>query len=387
MEDHRAGRESYNRRALTVIHATRARPRVRVLLVYGTRPEAIKLAPVLRELRARPAGFETLLCASGQHREMLAQVHDFFGFAPDFDLDLMRPGQALNALASAVFRALDPLLERLRPDWLLVQGDTTTAMAAGFAAFHRRVRVGHVEAGLRTGDLEQPFPEEANRTVLDLLASALFAPTAQAVESLRAAGIPPQRVFLTGNTVVDALAWARQVVPPQEPVEEVLITLHRRESFGEPLRQVCLAVRELAARFPQVTWLLPVHPNPEVSTPVRALLGELPNVRLREPLGYGELISAMLRCRLILTDSGGIQEEASVLGKPVLVLREKTERPDGVRAGVALLVGTDRERIVDNASRLLSDAAAARSMSGATDLYGDGHAARRIVDILEGFPA
>lgn len=364
--------------------------RLRVLLVYGTRPEAIKLAPVVRELRGRPARFETLLCASGQHREMLAQVHDFFGFAPDFDLDVMRPGQTPNAVAGAVFRDLDPLLERLRPDWLLVQGDTTTAMAAGFAAFHRRVRVGHVEAGLRTGDLEQPFPEEANRTVIDVLASALFAPTTQAVDSLRAAGIAPQRVFLTGNTVVDALAWARQLVPPQEAVEEVLITLHRRESFGEPLRQVCLAVRELAARFPAVAWLLPVHPNPEASAPVRALLGELPNVRLRDPLGYGELIAAMLRCRLILTDSGGIQEEASVLGKPVLVLRDKTERPDGVRAGIALLVGTDRERIVDSASRLLSDPAAARAMmaaTGASELYGDGHAARRIADILEEFPA
>jgi len=360
---------------------------MRVLLVYGTRPEAIKLAPVVRELRARPARFETLLCASGQHREMLAQVHEFFDFAPDFDLDLMRPGQALNALAGAVFRELDPLLERLRPDWLLVQGDTTTAMAACFAAFHRRVRVGHVEAGLRTGDLQQPFPEEANRAVIDLLGSALFAPTAEATEALLTAGSPAQRIFLTGNTVVDALLWARQLVPAPAPANEVLITLHRRESFGGPLQQVCLAVRELAGRFPEVTWLLPVHPNPEVSTPVRALLGELPNVRLREPLGYGELISAMLRCRLILTDSGGIQEEASVLGKPVLVLRDKTERRDGVRAGVALLVGTDRERIVANASRLLSDAAAARAMVGAADLYGDGQAARRIVDILEGFPA
>lgn len=355
----------------------------KILVLYGTRPEAIKMAPVVEALRRRADRFAVTVAAAAQHRAMLDQVQELFGLRPDVDLDLMRPDQTPNELAARAFAALDRVLAERAPDWLLVQGDTTTAMVGAFAAFHRRVRVGHVEAGLRTGDLHQPFPEEANRRAVDLLADLLFAPTARARDALLAEGVPPERVHLTGNTVVDALASIAARLEEEGPERhEVLITVHRRESFGAPLGGIFAALRELALAFPTVRFVYPVHPNPQVLEPARRMLSGLPNLELHEPFDYLELVRHLRSARLVLTDSGGIQEEAPSFGKPVLVLREKTERPEGVDAGVAMLVGTDTRRIVAAASRLLTDEDAHRAMASVVNPYGDGHAAERIADIL-----
>ena len=355
----------------------------RVLVVVGTRPEAIKLAPVVRRLRAESPLFDVVLATTGQHREMLDQALEVFRLTPDVDLDLMRPDQSPNELAGRAFAALEPVLVRLAPEWLLVQGDTTTAMCAAVAAFHRGVRVGHVEAGLRTGDLQAPFPEEMNRRVADLVSNAFFAPTSRAAAALRAEGVRENQIHLTGNPVVDALLEIAAEEGAAVPEDLVLVTVHRRESFGEPLARVVRAVTRLARAFPRTRFLHVVHPNPNVSAAVRAH-EELPNLELLEPLDYRSLIRLMRRCRLILTDSGGIQEEAPTFGKPVLVLREKTERPEGVDAGLALLVGTDEERIFADASRLLTDRDAYRRMSEGGNPYGDGNAAARIADALAG---
>jgi UDP-N-acetylglucosamine 2-epimerase (non-hydrolysing) len=355
----------------------------RVLVVVGTRPEAIKLAPVVRRLRQEATLFDVSLCSTAQHREMLDQALDAFRLAPDIDLDLMRPGQSPSELAGRAFAALDPLLARTRPDWLLVQGDTTTAMCAAIAAFHRSTRVGHVEAGLRTGDLRAPFPEEMNRRVVDLVSDLFFAPTSRAVAALRAEKIPEDRIHLTGNTVVDALLEMAALEGEVAPEDLVLVTLHRRESFGEPMAAVVRAVTRLARAFPATRFLHVIHPNPNV---VQALRGyeTVTNLEFSPPLDYRSLVRRMRQCRLILTDSGGIQEEAPTFGKPVLVLREKTERPEGIEAHLALLVGTDEERIFTETSRLLKDPAAYRRMSEGGNPYGDGHAASRIADVLVG---
>ncbi len=356
---------------------------MKLLVVVGTRPEAIKMAPVIRRLQREP-GARVVVCATAQHREMLDQVFALFGLTPDIDLDLMRPNQTINALAARVLAGLDDVLAREAPDWLLVQGDTTTAMAAALAAFHCRVRVGHVEAGLRTGDFDHPFPEEMNRRVVDLVSAANFVPTRRAARALAAEEVPAEKVFLTGNTVVDALEEiaGREGAVPEEDL--VLITAHRRESFGEPLDRVVRAIGRLAGRFPATRFVHVIHPNPNVRDVVRRN-ATFPNVELVEPLDYLALVRLMRRARLILTDSGGIQEEAPTFGKPVLVLREKTERPEGVEAGLARLVGTDEEAIVGEASALLSDGAARRRMTG-TNPYGDGQAAERIASILMGRP-
>ncbi|MEX0879736.1 MAG: UDP-N-acetylglucosamine 2-epimerase (non-hydrolyzing) [Thermoanaerobaculia bacterium] len=354
---------------------------MKLLVVVGTRPEAIKMAPVIRTLRGE-AGARVVVCATAQHREMLDQVFALFGIAPDIDLDLMRPDQTPNALASRVLEGLDRVLAREAPDWLLVQGDTTTAMASSVAAFHRRVRVGHVEAGLRTGDFQHPFPEEMNRRVVDLVSEANFVPTRRAARALAAENVLPEKIYLTGNTVVDAL---EEIAGRDGEIAEedlVLITAHRRESFGEPLDRVVRAIGRLARGFPATRFVHVIHPNPNVRSAVHANAG-LPNVTLVEPLDYLELVRLMRRARLILTDSGGIQEEAPTFGKPVLVLREKTERPEGVEAGLARLVGTDEEKIVSEAGGLLSDAGARLRMSGGNP-YGDGRAASRIAAILMG---
>lgn len=356
---------------------------MRVLVLYGTRPEAIKMAPVVRELRRRSGRFTTLVATTAQHRQMLDPMQRLFGLAPDVDLDLMQPGQALNELAARAFAELDRAFAALDPELVLVQGDTTTAMVGALAAFHRRLPVGHVEAGLRTGDLERPFPEEANRRVVDLVSRLCFAPTARAGELLRAEGVEEGRIFVTGNTVVDALLWIAEQLPPEPPADEVLITVHRRESFGGPLGEVFGAIRELAAAFPETRWVYPVHRNPNVWGPAHEALGGIPNVELHEPFDYLELVRRLRRARLVLTDSGGLQEEAPTFAKPVLVLRETTERPEGVEAGLARLVGCDRRRIVTEASRLLTDPAAYAAMAGGTNPYGDGHAAARIVNALE----
>ncbi len=358
---------------------------VKILAVYGTRPEAIKMAPVIGALR-RSGAFAVTVCTTGQHREMLDQVQDLLGLRPDLDLELMQRDQRLNGLAAAALAAIDEVLAARPADWLLVQGDTTTAMAAALAAFHRGVRVGHVEAGLRTGDLARPFPEEANRRIIDTLAAALFAPTERAGRALLAEGCDAARVHVVGNTVIDAL----QLLPreaeaaPERP--EVLITVHRRESFGAPLREIFAALRRLAESFPGVDWIYPVHRNPNVREPAREILGGLPNLQLHDPFDYRELVRRLARCRFVLTDSGGIQEEAPTFGKPVLVLRETTERPEGVEAGVARLVGTGREGIFAAAAELLTSTAAYEAMARAVNPYGDGRAAERIAAILAGEP-
>ena len=344
------------------------------------------MAPVIAALRRRPAAFSVRVCATGQHREMLDQVQEIFGLRPDLDLRLMRHDQTLNGLAAAAIAALDEVLAAEAPGWLLVQGDTTTAMAAALAAFHRHVRVGHIEAGLRTGDLQRPYPEEANRRVIDLLADALFAPTGRARGALLAEGCAPARIHVVGNTVIDALRSL-----PRDPADrperpEVLITVHRRESFGAPLGGIFSALRRLAQAFPAVDWVYPVHRNPNVRGPAREILGGQPNLHLHDPFDYRELVRRLARCRFALTDSGGIQEEAPTFGKPVLVLRETTERPEGIEAGVARLVGTDPETIFDEASRLLTSQEAYLAMARAVNPYGDGHAAERIAAILGGEP-
>lgn len=358
---------------------------LRLLAVIGTRPEAIKMAPVVARLRRESSRFLVTLCATAQHRELLDQVLELFALSPDIDLDLMRPDQSPNEVASRAFGAMDRVLSELNPDWLLVQGDTSTAMCAAVAAFHRQIRIGHVEAGLRTGDLGAPFPEEMNRRVVDLVAGAAFAPTERAAATLAREGLPTERIHLTGNTIVDALLeiTSREAAVPEEDL--VLITAHRRESFGEPLARVVRAIGRLARSFPRTRFVHVVHPNPNVLAAAAQHAG-YSNVELSSPLSYRSLVRLMRRSRLILTDSGGIQEEAPTFGKPVLVLREKTERPEGIEAGVARLVGTDEERIVSEASRLLSDEEARRAMTAGANPYGDGHASDRIADVLAGRP-
>jgi UDP-N-acetylglucosamine 2-epimerase (non-hydrolysing) len=357
----------------------------RILVVVGTRPEAVKLAPVIRCLRRDRARFETVVCATAQHREMLDSVLSLFEIEPDVDLDLMRPDQAPSELASRAFAALDRVLVERSPDWLLVQGDTTTAMSAAVAAFHRGVHVGHVEAGLRTGDLTRPFPEEMNRRVVDLVADACFAPTRRAADALAQEGVAAERIHRTGNTVVDALNEIARRDGEAAEEDLVLLTAHRRESFGEPLDRILRAVGRLARAFPRTRFVHVVHPNPNVRDRVQA--SDAPeNLERIEPLDYRSFLRLLRRCRLVLSDSGGIQEEAPAFGKRVLVLREKTERPEGIEAGFASLVGTDEERIFEEAARILSDRSDLGAPSGAGNPYGDGRAAERIASALSGIP-
>jgi UDP-N-acetylglucosamine 2-epimerase (non-hydrolysing) len=353
----------------------------RILVAVGTRPEAVKLAPVIRRLRREPVRFRTVVCATAQHREMLDSVLSLFEIEPDVDLDLMRPDQASNELASRAFGALDRVLLDESPDWLLVQGDTTTALCAALAAFHRGVRVGHVEAGLRTGDLAHPFPEEMNRRVADLVADACFAPTRRAAAVLAAEGVEAERIHLTGNTVVDALVEIARREGEVAPEDLVLVTAHRRESFGEPLERILRAVDRLARAFPQTRFVHVVHPNPKVRDRVHAIAPPA-NLERIEPLDYRSFLRLLRRCRLVLSDSGGVQEEAPAFGKRVLVLREKTERPEGIEAGFARLVGTDEERIFEEGARILSDRSDLGAPPGTSNPYGDGRAAERIINLI-----
>jgi UDP-N-acetylglucosamine 2-epimerase (non-hydrolysing) len=364
---------------------------IRVLSVFGTRPEAIKMAPVVHALRNSPQQFESIVCVSAQHRAMLDQVLAVFGLQADYDLDLMTAGQSPADVTARVLQRLPPLLRQIRPDVLLVQGDTMTTFAAAFAAYLERIPSGHVEAGLRTGDRYQPFPEEMNRVMTSRLASIHFAPTDQARAALLREGISPSDVHLTGNTVIDALLQtvregytfrAPQLASLDPGRRVILVTTHRRESFGAPLQATCAAIRDLAQRFPDLQFVLPVHPNPEVKQTVERLLCDLPGMYLIAPVDYLEFVHLMNRSYLVLTDSGGVQEEAPSLGKPVLVLREVTERPEGVEAGTAVLVGTDRERIVQVASELLTSETAYQRMANAVNPYGDGRASGRIVNAL-----
>ena len=362
----------------------------RILIVAGTRPEAIKLAPVILEARRR-AGLEVLLCNTAQHRTLVTQALDVFGLTPDFDLDVMVPGQTLAGLTSRLFARLPEVLESARPDAVVVQGDTTTVFAGALCAFYARVPVAHVEAGLRTDDPYAPFPEEINRRLVGQIARWHFAPTAGAKANLLRDGVAPDRVHVTGNTVVDALltvAAGKPKLPPElEPGAGrrlVLVTGHRRENFGEGLQNVCGALSDIARRHADVELVYLVHPNPNVEAPVRACLGELPNVKLAPPASYGDTVALMQRAALIITDSGGIQEEAPALGVPVLITRDVTERPECVESGCARLVGTDRERIAAAADELLSDAVAHARMARANNPFGDGKASARIMDVLMG---
>lgn len=372
---------------------------MRVLSIFGTRPEAIKMAPVVRQLSTQP-GIESLVCVTGQHRQMLDQALSVFAIRPDIDLDLMRSGQDLSDVTSAVLLGLRPILGDLRPDLVLVQGDTTTCFAAALASFYQNIRVGHVEAGLRTHDLQAPFPEEANRAMVGRIASWHFAATERARANLLQEGIAADRVWVTGNTVIDALLLARETTVRQSGPEieavfapllraslasdrpVVLITGHRRENFGESFEELCAAIRELALRHLDWLFVYPVHLNPNVRQPVFRILSSLANVHLIEPLDYLPFVRLMDRATLILTDSGGIQEEAPSLGKPVLVLRDVTERPEAVEAGTALLVGTDREKIIAHVELLLGEPARYERMSSTRNPYGDGRAAERIVRII-----
>ena len=378
---------------------------MKILSVFGTRPEAVKMAPVVRQL-VTAAGIESRVCVTAQHRQMLDQVLDLFNIQPDYDLDLMRDDQSLAEMSAAIFTHLDPVLTDFKPDWVLVQGDTTTVAITSLLAYYRRIRVGHVEAGLRTHDKWQPFPEEINRRVAGVVADLHFAPTQQSRQNLLREGIPDQAIAVTGNPVIDALQFVAGQPEPVEierllknlefatlpPVARndiekslVLVTAHRRENFGQPLENICLALKALAGRG-DVEIVYPVHLNPNVQEPVHRILGNVPHVSLLPPLDYLPLVHLQKRSRIILTDSGGIQEEAPAFGVPVLVLREVTERPEGVAAGTLKLVGTETGNIVREATRLLDNPSAHAEMAKAVNPFGDGHAAERIIQAIVDFP-
>lgn len=376
--------------------------RPKVSVIVGTRPEAIKLAPVVLGLEAR-ADIDVELCLTAQHREMVDQVVADFSLRPAHDLDLMRPGQSLGAFAARALEGLDGYLDESRPDLVLIQGDTTTVFAAALAAFYHRIPVGHVEAGLRTWNLDSPWPEEANRVLTSRLTRLHFAPTERSRQNLLDEGIPDDHIHVTGNTVIDALLLAARKVeehPPPVPAEleeliggrdrhrkMVLITGHRRESFGAGFEAICRAIADLAERFPDVAFVYPVHPNPNVREPVNRILDRKlhPNVILWEPVPYLPFVALMQRSTLILTDSGGIQEEAPSLGKPVLVMRETTERPEAIEVGTAKLVGTDRAMIVETVAGLLEDRSKFDAMAQQHNPYGDGRSAERVVECCADF--
>jgi len=382
---------------------------IKVLSVFGTRPEAVKMAPVVRAL-AQNKNVEARVCVTAQHRQMLDQVLDLFKIKPDYDLDLMRDNQTLPEISAAIFKNLDPVLMDFSPDWVLVQGDTTTVAITALLSYYRRIRVGHVEAGLRTHDKWAPFPEEINRRVAGVTADLHFAPTELTRQNLLHEGVDDKIIAVTGNPVIDALQYVAKQSEPNEVSELmkklgiayssstmspsarndekrlILVTAHRRENFGEPMKNVCRALKEIASRG-DVELVYPVHLNPNVQEPVNRILKNAPHVTLLPPLDYLPLVHLMKRSTLILTDSGGIQEEAPAFGKPVLVLRDVTERPEGIEAGTLKLVGTDTRRIVEEATRLLDDESAYAEMAKASNPFGDGHAAQKIVKALLDFQA
>jgi UDP-N-acetylglucosamine 2-epimerase (non-hydrolysing) len=358
----------------------------RVLCVVGTRPEAIKMAPVIRALKGDPR-FECRVLATGQHREMLRQALEIFDIKPDIELDMMRPNQTLSSLTSRLIDELDGVLVRESPDCVLGQGDTTTVLCAALASFYRRIPFGHVEAGLRTGDFYNPFPEEMNRVLAGHLSRWHFAPTETSQLNLLREGIPSNRIWVTGNTVIDALMMVEGATDDLRPnvapgKRLLLVTAHRRENFGEPFKNILVALRRLVEMRSDIEILYPVHPNPNVKEPALAALSGLPSVHLVSPLDYLPFVAAMRTCYLIISDSGGIQEEAPALGKPVLVLRNETERPEAVMQGVVQLVGCDPDLIVSSTLRLLDDPQAYSAMARGISPYGDGKAASRILDVL-----
>jgi UDP-N-acetylglucosamine 2-epimerase (non-hydrolysing) len=369
---------------------------MKVLTVFGTRPEAIKMAPLVQALAAQPS-VESQVCVTAQHRQMLDQVLDLFEIHPEHDLDIMRPGQDLNTITTNILQRIGAVYEESRPDVVLVHGDTTTTFAASLAAFYQRIPVGHVEAGLRTGDLYSPWPEEANRQLTSVLARLHFAPTETSRRNLLQENVPAARIHVTGNTVIDALLAVRRKFESSRALADgmlqrfdflredrrmVLITGHRRENFGDGFERICQAIRSLGNRHPDTDFVYPVHLNPNVREPVMRLLSGAPNIHLIEPQDYLPFVYLMMRSTVILTDSGGIQEEAPSLGKPVLVMRDTTERPEAVEAGTVRLVGTDTQAIVHGVNELLTDRQAYERMSFAHNPYGDGRACARIVDAL-----
>lgn len=370
---------------------------MKVLVVFGTRPEAIKMAPLILALASDPA-FESRICVTAQHREMLDQVLRLFSIVPDYDLNIMQPDQGLTEITSRILIGMQPVLASFRPDIVLVHGDTTTTFAASLAAFYQHIPVGHVEAGLRTGNLYSPWPEEANRKLTGHLAMYHFSPTENARQNLLREGLPAERIFITGNTVIDALFWVRdrvmnneilrasleqqyQFLDPQKKL--ILVTGHRRESFGEGFERICSALAHIARTHPEVQVVYPVHLNPKVSEPVNRILSGIDNIKLIDPQDYLPFVYLMNQSYMILTDSGGIQEEAPSLGKPVLVMRETTERPEAVAAGTVLLVGTSPARIQAAVSKLLVDVDDYQTMSRAHNPYGDGQACQRIITVLK----
>ncbi len=369
---------------------------MKVLTVFGTRPEAIKMAPLVNELAVREE-FDARVCVTAQHRQMLDQVLGLFGLQPDFDLNIMKPGQDLNDITSAILQGLKNVFSQFKPDLLLVHGDTATTFASALAAYYHQIPVGHVEAGLRTGDLYSPWPEEGNRRLTGALACMHFAPTERSKENLLQEGVPTESIIVTGNTVIDALLSVVQKLKTDERLIQemeqrfaflngtrrmVLITGHRRESFGGGFERICQSIRASAEAFPDTDFVYAVHLNPNVQEPVARLLSGVPNIHLLAPQDYLPFVYLMNRSYIILTDSGGIQEEAPALGKPVLVMRETTERPEAVKAGTVKLVGTDPDLICREIASLLNDSAAYQAMSYAHNPYGDGAACRRIVDHL-----
>jgi UDP-N-acetylglucosamine 2-epimerase (non-hydrolysing) len=379
---------------------------IRVLSIFGTRPEAVKMAPVVQAL-AHTSGIDSLVCVTAQHRQMLDQVLGLFDIQPDVDLNLMQPNQNLSSLTAEIFTHLDPVLTSLKPDWILVQGDTTTAMASSLAAYYHHILVGHVEAGLRTSDKWQPFPEEINRRLASVVTDLHFAPTDWARQNLIRENIPSSQIIVTGNPVIDALQAVvkmpptpavlelfrritipyQQSDPPQRPSPGsprlILVTAHRRENFGQPLEDICSALNELAQTYQDsIRIVYPVHLNPNVQEPVHRILGNTPNVILLDPLDYLPMVQLMRHASLVLTDSGGLQEEAPSFGVPVLVMRLVTERPEGVQAGTVRLVGTDPDVIITQARRLLDDPHAYAEMAQAINPYGDGNSAQRIVNAI-----
>lgn len=384
---------------------------LRVLSIFGTRPEAVKMAPVVQSLAQAP-GVDALVCVTAQHRQMLDQVLQLFNIIPDVDLDLMQPDQSLASLTAEIFTHLDPVLADLQPDWILVQGDTTTVMASSLAAFYRHIRIGHVEAGLRTNDKWQPFPEEINRRLASVVTDLHFAPTDWARQNLLRENIPASQIIVTGNPVIDAL-HAVVKMPPTPFVLDlftrmdilsesssahstasyasprlILVTAHRRENFGKPLENICMALKELAEFYGDgIRIVYPVHLNPNVQAPVYRILSSIPNIFLLAPVDYLPMVHLMKHASLVLTDSGGLQEEAPALGVPVLVMRAVTERPEGVNAGTVRLVGTDPGQIVNQSRKLLDDPQAYAAMAHAINPYGDGKAASRITDAILNSPS
>lgn len=370
----------------------------KIMVVFGTRPEAIKMAPVVKELQRKPDIFQMIVCVTAQHRQMLDQVLNVFGIKPDYDLDIMKPGQGLFDIVCNVLQGLKHIMGEEKPDLVMVHGDTTTTMAASIAAFYNQMEVGHIEAGLRTWNKYAPFPEEINRKVTGCITDLHFAPTQNAKENLLREGIKKENIWVTGNTVIDAmLEIAKRLkndeILQQEMAEKfsflnsrkrlILVTGHRRENFGEGFERICYALKDIATNYADVEILYPVHLNPNVQVPVRRILDGVNNVYLIDPVDYLPFVYLMNRSYLIITDSGGVQEEAPSLGKPVLVLRDVTERPEAVKAGTVKLVGTDRKKIVAVAHELLEDEKAYKKMSLAHNPYGDGKAAERIARVVE----